>query len=295
MSDRNDTAEDVAEELNEQVDAGGCGETWDAMSRIRDRSDGQGRRKFLRMGAATVSLVTLGASSVSADEFTDEDEVDTSVYDELTDAEARRAFARLSRTSEFHALAREVRERGHELDREGILVGRVDSEEQVDLASVPIKGADADEAYLTIGRSLDTGTVTVASLEYVEKPDADAADAQSVDDLDGTITAETVDALDGMSTSTHTADFSGSASETNAVTADDWDIGCWGCKKAVEQICRIGCGASTAFICGVLSGMNIIAGGGCFTFTQAACYVISKLGCGVDYEAICSHDRLDLC
>ncbi|WP_049926653.1 halocin C8-like domain-containing protein [Halopiger goleimassiliensis] len=247
------------------------------------------RRNVLRMSAATAAFTGIGVPAVSAER--------PAGFDEVTGAEATRLYERLRETDEFERLERAVLERGGSLG-DDITAGTVTGDERLELVSVPITDADADEAHLTIGRSLDSQRVTIASLEYVEKSfDRSPADVDSVDDVEGTITARVVDGLDGMEESVHEIQFDADESvfESTDAVAPAFDIGCSGCKLAVTQICQIGCGASTAFICGVLSGLGIIAGGACFTFTQAACTAIAAIGCDSPAEDICSHPQLGLC
>ncbi|OAQ51225.1 hypothetical protein HTG_17945 [Natrinema mahii] len=241
------------------------------------------------MGTATAALTTIGIGSVSAET--------PDGFDKLTDSEATEVYERLQDTPEFRKLEREVRKEGNTLADHDITAGRVDGKDRLELVSVPIAGSSADEAYLTIGRSLDSAEVTIASLEYVERSiERPSADVQSIDDVEGTITARVVDALDGMEETVHdvSLDPSGPAAESDEISVA-FDIGCAGCKTAVKQICRIGCGASTAFICGVLTGLGYITGGACFAFTQAACAAISQVGCDSPAEDICTHPKLDLC
>ncbi|WP_369332772.1 halocin C8-like domain-containing protein [Halobiforma nitratireducens] len=71
---------------------------------------------------------------------------------------------------------------------------------------------------------------------------------------------------------------------------------CSACKFNVRTICRIGCSAPLAFICGLL-GVSGVGGIGCVTFVGIACRIIASVGCGttnVD-EIVCQDDRLGFC
>ncbi|WP_126663589.1 halocin C8-like domain-containing protein [Haloterrigena salifodinae] len=132
--------------------------------------------------------------------------------------------------------------------------------------------------------------MSIAELKYINDPNENIPKE-----------ATKINAIEGGEVSTYggipPASTDTIAVQSDAVTAQQFDLGCWGCKKCFELICQIGWGAGTAFICGVLSGSGYIAGGTCFTFTQIACKITAGKGCAgqYDYEELCADPRLDLC
>lgn len=272
----NKSPEVHAEKLNERVDGGGCAEAWRATSEARD---GVSRRRFLR-GTATVSLAVFGTGAARAERLVE----DHDVYTELDDREAWGVLLSVFRTDEFARMGGHLRDEGQRLDPTEATVARVSREAdddgqdvEFDIVDVPVVGSDAVDAHAVLRRDRNADEVTQAELEYVDAVEEGVPTERRVVDVES---------------GTDTWEWEGSPEDFETY---EGDIGCTGCTAAIPIICQIGCGAGTAFICGVLTGLNVIAGGGCFTFTQVACGVISTLGCGTSAEEICSDPALDLC
>lgn len=281
MPDETDEIEAVAQELNEKVDGGGCTETWAATAEMRE--DSSTRRGFMKVGAASISLAVLGAVPTAADE-----DSDSTPYNELGSQEAQHVLSEIEQTEEFNQLKARVDDNGGSLRKGNVIVGRVENDTTTELVSIPVDNAGSDEAYLTVGKTTGDQEVVVATLEYVTKNE------------DGTAERIVFDAQQGMERSVETADPDQDefvVRPSDQLVAQDVDIGCSGCQTAIRLLCRIGCGASTAFICGVLTGAGLIVGGGCFAFTQAACRVLAAFDCAgqIDVEEVCSDPRLGLC
>lgn len=274
--------DDDIERINEATDDGtGCGGMWETMSNLRE-SGSTSRRRFLEVGAAGVSLTMLGSGTVAAED-------ETTPYTELSDTRARRVLSQVQDTTEYQRLEQLAADRGQRLSEDAALAGVVEGTSTYQMVSVPLEGTDADRGFLTVRREVGGG-VDVAELEYVFTTDRNVPYRTEVADVVGGVSEETheltqeqVDALEG-----------GDVRNLDDVMPQ-FSIKCDGCKSAIGLICQIGCGASTAFICGVLSGANIIAGGACFTFTQVACGLIATFGCGAPAEDICAAPELDLC
>lgn len=285
MTKRPDDVDEQIEEINDAVDDGsGCAETWETLSGLRN-GDGVQRRGFIKMGAASVSLAMLGTTPALASTPDEEPS-----YDELNGTAARRVLAKFQQADEFKQLRKRAHERGGELKLDSTLVGRVENEKTLEIVSVPIETAESDRGYLTMGRIVEAGQISIAELEYINDTNERVPkDATKIDATEGyevsTYGGTPLESVDAISV------------QSDEITTQDFDLGCWGCKKCFELICQIGCGASTAFICGVLSGAGYIAGGACFAFTQIACRIIADKGCGgqFDYEDLCSDPRLNLC
>jgi halocin C8-like bacteriocin domain-containing protein len=260
------------DELSDAVDdGGGCAETWEATS--------TNRRKFLKAGAGTLALATLGAGNAFA-EATSTSSIaaqDDTQYQELNQQEAKNIQQSFTRRPEFHALTSKAEELGFRVDPDKSVIGKATSKDSNDriLMSTPLAGDNADQAYITMGATT-SGSLVIATLEYMPS--------------DTKLT--TIDALDGLDSQTRkipdprtsdTIDLSqGSITTSSAVT-------CTGCQAAVGLICQIGCHVGTAFLCGVLTGAGYIAGAACFVFTRYACATIAIFGCGglADYQKIC--------
>lgn len=281
-----DQADDHAEHLNEAVDCGGCAELWEATSDARSRGT-VSRRGFLgRTG--TIALAVLGTGTAAAGSTID----DHDLYTELDDREALSVLRSLRTTEVFHQISRDLRQDGVWLQSSEAIVARVNGSEAdsadvdasavadvaFDIVNVPVVGTEAVEAHAVLRRDRATGRITLATVEYIEERREGVPTARRVVDYDGGKDDVVVE------------------SSLAEVQTASLGIGCTACKAAVPILCQIGCHTSTAFICGVLTGLNIIAGGSCFTFTQVACGVISTLGCGgTRAEEICSHPDLNLC
>lgn len=268
MSDS--SPDSYARELDEAVgDGGGCVEAWEAATDVRSR------RSFLG-GAATISLAVLGTGPGLADADVDEDEI----YRELDDEEAWEVLTSFFWTDEFRRIYGHVRTRDEDLDLGESIVARVEREDadvEIDIVNVPIAETDAIEAHAVLGRDRTSDEITMARLEYIlEREDGAPTKRRLIDVDDGydewewEVDPEYFDEYEG-------------------------DVSCTGCQAAIVLLCQIGCHTPTAFICGVLTGANVIAGGACFGFTQVACGVISTLGCGTPADDICAHPDLGLC
>lgn len=285
--EHNDQAVDeYQDELNETVDDGsGCAKMWEAMSRMREND--VNRRRFLKVGAASVSIALLGSAPALATD-------DSTPYEELSDKEARSVLISFQKTKKYERLATEANDRGHRVRQDGAVVARVKGDETYELISLPLASMEADRGYLTMRKGGDNSEIDIAELEYVYESEK-RIPTKTI----------TVDATAGMAVQSHELDShtvsnlenKAAGNEPGDITTQQIDITCDGCTAAIGLICQIGCGAGTAFICGVLTGLGYLVGGGCFAFTQIACGLIAIYGCGgqLDYEEICSDPALNLC
>lgn len=270
VDDPEQPSKSYQDRISEAVkDGSGCTETWEELS--------SNRRGFLKAGAGTLAVATLGAGNAfaeSAAASTPSAMQSDTEYQELQHRQAKEIQESFTNRPEFHTLTSKARQRGFQINTDKSVIGELTSEGGEDriLMSTPLDSENAQQAYITMGANA-SGALVIATLEY--KPS------------DEKLT--TIDALNGGSS--RTVALPDPQSDTVNVDQDGMQaastIGCNGCKGAVALICEIHCGVSTAFVCGVLTGAGYIAGGLCFSFTQYACATIAILGCGVNYGRIC--------
>lgn len=84
----------------------------------------------------------------------------------LSGDKAQQVFQSLSNEPEYSQLRERVNERGEQLNPEDMTVIRMNGEKEAVLVDVPIVKADAEKAYLCIGRDEEANDVIAAALEY---------------------------------------------------------------------------------------------------------------------------------
>ena len=163
--------------------------------------------------------------------------------------------------------------------------------ETVELAYTSILGTDADDAYLTLGRNVETGEIEIAGLEFVTTEPTDPDDVPFDFDGDGSraelpVKAELVDAsADEIRSETLELDDisnPGYGLDDNQVRATDIRTAsaCGNCRFLVSQLCFYGCGAPIWILCGFLAVPTGGVGGlACGAFVYGACGFIALYGC----------------
>ena len=272
-------------------------------SDARDRLD---RRSVLKgLGSAGLAAGVAPVSLAAGEPTTDREDGATDLEVEWLDPpESRHVVHRLTATAEFARLARYVRDRGQAVplgDLDGQVARATRDGETVELAWFEVRGADADEAYLTVARNTDTGAVTTAGLEYADTAVVNRRSAASTATVRTTVTG--VDATDGMTTETFDVDLDAASDRPRQYLRDragTLDHGAWCglCQFAVGGLCEYGCGLPGWTLCGLLGlGSAAFGGLGCLAFVSAACAVIAVVGCGVTHatQKVCAHPSLDMC
>lgn len=270
-------------------------------------SDPNRRRVLKGMGTAGIAGVAgMFSVSVAAAEGPEEEPIT------MLEKGRKMALARrLSKTSQFDALADVASEEGYEFswNLDDLDAARVEAGDfRRELVAYNFDTPESERAAIVIGRDLDTGEVELAQLDF-EHYREDGV-------LDRTERYEAATAVETTQLGKSTTD-SGVTHRTiepdaDAVTAfvndgvgtQDWtdfpdyiNISyCSGCYWATNKTCRLLCSTVGAFACGAL-GVTVVGAVSCVTFVKAVCYVANAAsGCGDDLGAtICKHPVIDVC
>ncbi|WP_135829766.1 twin-arginine translocation signal domain-containing protein [Halorussus halobius] len=240
------------------------------------------RRDFVKSLGATGAVGAFGASKVQA-----HPEESEQFVTKLEGDEAQRVFEDLSKEPKYDQLKKKVIQRGETLLPEEALIARVDGEQNVVLADVPLADTDADDGHLAIVRNAETGEITAAALEYENEQD-------------GERTRTTLELTDGSSFEEKTEKINiedvYNADNSDSVHTQD-SLTCSACKTAISTILKLGCNATSFVLCNAISAAGIdFMGQSCSEFVDAACKVIQGQNeGGASPQLICAAPGLGFC
>jgi len=254
----------------------------------------------------------MGLGSFSGAAAAQEQTEDAPEIEMLDGAAAKTAAAEARATEEYRKLSKAVRDHGNKLKPNEIKVGRAhdsDAGTVRDVVSFEVEITDGEfsgytESYLTIGLSSSASSavsedteVIQSELEYVERVDDGEPKRAAFIKPSGKERSVNFKKLAKQRQS----DIGAQRTELEAELSSDSEVSssslvCSSCKTLVKTICKVGCSAPLAFICGLL-GITVIGGLSCLTFVGLVCLVIATVGCkltGYD-KRICADRRINLC
>lgn len=276
--------EDVEKSLENAIsDGGGCVETWETLSEIREETSQ--RRGFLRK-AGIAGLVGLGATtSASSAAGEESDRLKFKVklpsggflkVKELRGNKKKKKIEQARESVEYDELSGALADDGHRM-----------TSEQVMATSVTISGQGKSYLIGFSSGSKSDGQVVDIAVSVDEGVDSRAA-VTSYDE-DGLISEVTEYAKKGVGMQTTTQDFSsmpsdisssGSASVSSAATSfPSIDINCGDCRAIVSVVGATSCSLMTAYYCSIItSSIGPVGPISCATAVGGLCAIGLVIG-----------------
>lgn len=279
MTEKKTDVDDVAEQVNEAVqDGGGCTETWEALSDLREQSD-TSRRKFLRT-MSTGAAATGGIGSLSGTALAAEDKSEQLVQ-EVTGAKKNKLRADALRTDELKTLRQHViKNLDAKLRTNRVSVYEIQVEgESIDAVKFPIEGmensVDASIAILTQEGAVKNalGTTTIADDDTVTEVNKFAVAEDGSIKTTNAPTATPEDrkkALTEIERSSQTTDSEDEVSISRTISSSD----CGNCSFVLRRLCDYGCIVGGAIFCGIIGIINIYGGLACAVLYGIYCYEV---------------------